>query len=359
MSVTIRAKNFQSIREAEVEVKHFTVVTGTNNSGKTALQRAVRGVFQNTGGTAFIREGETKCSVEVDFGQDGKVRWEKGTGKRDRPTYIINDGEPLHPGSAVPDEVAAFGVIPIQAGGQEVWPTIAPQFTGQMFLLDRPGSALAEAVADVERVGQLNRALRASEKDKRQAAAALKVRSSDLVKYDAAVTAFDGLDDAVASVDALDGKRVKLVTIGRAVLRLVELRDQLQEAQGVVKNLAPVGDITVPDSADAKALQEELADLLDLRERLQAARAEAAKYEGINEVLVEVDDDFPKRVLQALDVLKGLKTKLKKAQRAVVLRQEDLDEAETELAAANAAAGAELAELGECPTCGTEIEGVS
>ncbi len=41
--VKVRVKNFQSIREAEVEVKGLTVITGPNNSGKTAFMRAVKG----------------------------------------------------------------------------------------------------------------------------------------------------------------------------------------------------------------------------------------------------------------------------------------------------------------------------
>ncbi len=354
MPVTIRAKNFQSIKDATVEVDRFTVVTGTNNSGKTALQRAVRGVFQNTGGTAFIREGETQCSVEVDFGKD-KVVWSKGTGKRDRPCYVINDGEPLYPGAAVPDEVAVFGVVPIQAGGQEVWPTVAPQFTGQIFLLDRPGSALAEAVADVERVGQLNRGLRSAESDRRQAAAALKVRVADLVQHEAEVAGFEGLDEAVDAVAALEAARAGVVTIGRAVVGLADLRDRLRAARDDVSELAPVTDITVPEVTEVKKLGDDLAELRGLKRRQGAAKAEEAKYEGINEVLVEVDEAPTKRVLAALGVLAGLQTRLKSAQSRVVVRQQELEQAEAELVEAKAAAGSELADLGQCPTCGTTV----
>jgi ABC-type cobalamin/Fe3+-siderophores transport system ATPase subunit len=355
MTTTVRVKNFQSIREAEIEVDRLTVVTGTNNSGKTALQRAVRGVFQNTGGTAFIREGETKCSVEVDFGKDGKVRWEKGTGKRDRPTYVINDGEPIYPGSSVPDEVAAFGVVPIQAGGQDVWPTIAEQFTGQVFLLDRPGSALAEAVADVERVGQLNRALRSSESDRRQAAATLKVRQTDLAKQEAAVAAFDGLDEALAAVEALEAERTKVAKVSRALGRLTDLRDRLAKAKDDEAELAPVADIELPDPAYAKNLLAELKALVVLRDRLAAAKAEEAKYAGIEGVQVEGNEEPAERLLQALDVLKALQGRLNKATAAVVVQEAEVEQAEQDLVEAEAASAAALVELGTCPTCGTEM----
>ncbi len=356
MAVTIRAKNFQSIQDCTVEVDRFSVVTGTNNSGKTALQRAARGVFQNTPGTAFIREGETTCSVEVDFGKDGKVLWEKGTGKRDRPTYIINDGEPIYPGASVPDEVAAFGVVPIQVGGQEVWPTVAPQFTGQIFLLDRPGSALAEAVADVERVGQLNRALRASESDKRQASAALKVRQVDLAKHEAEVARFEGLDDALAAVQALEGQRNQVVTVGRAVERLTDLRDRLKDAKRAAARLAPVNQIMVPSAEEARQIGKELEELRGLKAKLESTKAVVAKYEGIQGVLVECSEEPAERVLAALDILIDLRERLNRAQRSVVDRDAELKQAEQEHVQAVEAADALLGELGTCPTCGTSTE---
>jgi len=322
----------------------------------TALQRAARGVFQNTPGTAFIREGETTCSVEVDFGKDGKVRWEKGTGKRDRPTYIINDGEPIYPGASVPDEVAAFGVVPIQVGGQEVWPTVAPQFTGQIFLLDRPGSALAEAVADVERVGQLNRALRASESDKRQASAALKVRQVDLAKHEAEVARFEGLDAALAAVQALEGQRNQVVTVGRAVERLTDLRDRLKDAKRAAARLAPVNQIMVPSAEEARQLGKELEELRGLKARLESTKAVVAKYEGIQGVLVECSEEPAERVLAALDILIDLRERLNRAQRSVVDRDAELKQAEQEHVQAVEAADALLGELGTCPTCGTSTE---
>ena len=135
MAVRIRVRNFQSIEDAEVEVSGLTVVTGQNNSGKTALMRAVRGVFENSGGDAFVRHGTDALAVHLDFG-DADVTWTKGP--KVKPTYIVG-GKTINPGRSVPDEVTSLGVAPVQAGSGEAWPQIAPQFTGQVFLLDLPG----------------------------------------------------------------------------------------------------------------------------------------------------------------------------------------------------------------------------
>lgn len=358
MPVKIRAQNYQSIQDAEILVDRFTVVTGPNNSGKTALQRAARGVFQNQGGTAFIREGQQTCTVTVDFGGEiGKIQWSKGTGKRDRPTYVINDGKPIYPGAAVPDEVAAFGIVPISAGGQEIWPTIAPQFTGQVFLLDRPGSALAEAVADVERVGQLNRALSKAESDKRQAKAALKVRQADLAQHEAEAARYEGLDEALVLIARLDARQKQLVTLHKATTHLTDMRDKLRDAEKTADALAPVSDIATPSADEVHGLLRKLDDLTGIRARWVAAKADEAKYAGVAGLMVTVDVTGPSRLLAALDVLHGIRSRLRDAENGVVSAQTELDQAREELAEATSLADQALSDLGACPLCGTEIAG--
>lgn len=351
MAVRVRVQNFQSIKDAEVKIDGFTVVTGTNNTGKTAMQRAIRGVFQNTPGTAFIREGESTCTVSVAF-PDHTVVWSKGTGKRDRPTYILDGGEPLYPGQGVPEEVQALGVAPIQAGGVEVWPTIAPQFTGQVFLLDKPGSAIAEAVADVERVGQLNRALRAAEGDRREAASTLKLRVSDLARHEAEVARYEGLDDTVAQVTQLEQQQVQLQRMARAVEGLNGLKTRLTAARQVAAKLASVADIQVPSSEEVRTLGQELAAARKLQQRLGKARAEVARYAGVEQLSGAVDEAPVQRLLTALGVLKGFRTRLIQARDRVTVLTRDLAAAEADAQSATGEATQLLTEMGHCPTCG-------
>lgn len=348
MPVRVHIRNFQSIRSADLEVKGLTVVTGTNNSGKTACQRAVSGVFQNTGGTAFIRHGTEKCSVEIVF-DDRKVVWEKGT--KTRPTYIVDGGLPLFPGQAVPDEVQALGVRPIVAGGQEIWPTIAPQFSGQVFLIDKPGSVLAEAVADVERVGQLNQALRAAESDRRSAAAELKIRQADLVTHEAEVERFNGLDAAVEAVAGLETDAKKLDTLKRAIEGITSLRGRLSKARAEVVALEGIREVRVPDD-DVTVILDGLTALRGLQRRLVTAKAQVAKYEGFAQVDLPVEER-PKKLLEGLEVLYALRSRMAAAALQVTNCESELLGAQEDAQKAEAEAQEALAELGQCPTCGT------
>jgi hypothetical protein len=354
MPVTIRARNFQSISDATLHVEGFTVVTGQNNVGKSALMRAARGLFQNAGGTSFIREGETLCTVRIDFGQDGSIEWSKGKGPRDRPTYRINNQDPIYPGASVPEELAAFGVVPIMVGGQEVWPSFAPQFSGQVFLLDRPGSALAEAVSDVERVGQLNRALRRAESDKRQAAATLKVRRADASRQAVEVAAFDRLEDAEALASSAHLTHSCLLKIQVALDTLKTTHAALRGAVAAIEALEGVASLQAPSSQDASELFTQLASLRKLQEQMDQARMEVQRLERIASVEIS-----PASSPQSLDLLRAweaattMHASLRRLQQEEADAQRRLSEAQQDLATAQHDLDTIWSQAGQCPWCGS------
>jgi len=347
LSVNIRVRNFQSIEDAEVEVSGLTVVTGQNNSGKTAMMRAVRGVFENSGGDAFVRHGTDALAVHLDFG-DADVTWTKGP--KVKPTYVVG-GKTINPGRAVPDEVTDIGIAPVQAGASEVWPQIAPQFTGQLFLLDMPGSAIAEVVSDVDRVSKLTEALRYADSDKRSANADLKLRRKDRDDAQAEVSRFDGLDsagdivaeverilseaglaeDAVsdvssvrdrlrsasARVGSLDGVRSVSVpdagvvlTVSSDLVAVRRLATGVRRHRDVIANLTV--EVTVPSSEDAATVSRDLAVVRSLTTRLQAARATVSSlpsgvsvpsYEEARSVAASVVD--AKKIAKRLSVFRA------------------------------------------------------
>ena len=353
MKVTV--ENFQSIKRAEIDVDGFTVITGSNNSGKTALMRAVRGAFQNTPGTAFVRHGEDNCRVEIDLG-DTNFSWEKG---KKKPTYEI-EGKVLNPGKEVPDEVAATGVRPIKAGGREIWPQMAPQFTGQVFLVDQPGSVLAEAVADVERVGKLNRALKAAESDKRSATSEVKVRRKDLETHQNELQGFDGLDEVQAKVEALETAAAQASKIEQAVAGLSKLSERLTGARETVSELEGADVIEVPsrdDIQDIVAVGRDCKALEELKANLDEVRAESEALEPLNQALsvaenLEALGDID---LTPLSELEALKANLAQAQDKLSGLEAALGGALKDLQEEEDLVSEILGGLSECPTCGAAV----
>ncbi len=247
MPIKVRVRDFQSIGDVSIEIDGLTVVTGANNTGKSALMRAIRAAVQNAKGTSFVRHGKVKSIVEMDFGDGQTLLWEKGKAKADKPTYSINGGTPIHPGQAVPDEVRELGIKPIMAGGREVWPQIARQFD-QVFLLDQPGSVMADAVADVDRVSKLNEALRLAQSDYRAATGELNTRRNDLLTLDKELQRFKGLDDLNKEVLDIEAKAGLISRLETALQGISVLRDRRKAAQFSVVCLSGIAEVTVPNS---------------------------------------------------------------------------------------------------------------
>jgi len=358
---TVQAKNFQSIKSVKLLIKGFTVVTGRNNTGKSALIRAIRGVFQNTKGTSFVRHGTNKAEVFLEMADGHTLGWSKGTSKADKPTYIIDGGDPIHPGQAVPDEVRDLGIVPIQAGGREVWPQIASQFTGQVFLLDQPGSVLAEAVADVERVGQLNGALRMAESDKRSASSELKVRKADIVGLEKKLSGFDGLVDVEKLLQEIEQARTKAQTIERAVTGLTNLQDRYENAVTAVSRLSGVEDVSVPEDPaffTVRGVMDEQEDLKRLARKQDRLLEQVTRLEGVENICVKIDFSQTERRLAALGVMRDLRSLHERAVRKVQSREQEVAKAEAVLEQVTQEFTETLGGMAECPMCGSTLENV-
>jgi len=403
MPFKVHVQNFQSIGDVIVEVSGLTVITGPNNSGKTALIRSIHGAFTNARGTSFVRQGESSAQVEVLFSDGRSLVWEKGP-KVNR--YEI-DGAPLNRvGAGVPSEVGTLGVTSIEAAGRELWPQFAQQFVGQIFLLNEPGSVLAEAIANVDKVGVLNEALRFSQTDRRSAQAELKLRQEDVSTQEANLAFFNGLDDIVSKIEmlktmeaenskakahlevlsnlalkwrqvsgevshlALVRETFKVETHFETTLRdyqaslssLVKLKAQLASGEAAVSSLSSVRSLPVLDSSLHTRVERTNAALVwarDLEQRLVKARHERDQASKALDVaqksnlpeLTNIQSSY--RQLQELSALS-------KKWRDAVKSVEDLKVSNAESLRDYLKSEAELKSLfqesGQCPFCGVPHE---
>lgn len=397
MTVKIRVQNFQSIEDSEIEVSGLTVITGTNNGGKSALHRAVFAAFTNAKGTSFVRIGTPQCTVSITFEDGQSLVWEKGE-KVNR--YTVN-GKVLNKvgAGAPPPEVQAFHVVPIEAAGRELWPQFAHQFTGQVFLLDQPGSVLAESIADVTRVGVLNEALRETQSERRSQASELKVRVADVAKLEAHESTYAGLDrvelltreaeDLDREVDSLRGQLseiqgfqkgiealtdavgdliparwVEMPPSGRPLLEdlkaITEAQDlyhKLTQAQAIHDSFAPAASITIPEESmflRAEKVAEALVIIRSLRDQMTPLVDVVRQGEKIREALtVPISGaEVPQGQMKALDECVQLQRELASS---VKLLKDLGDEAES-LESLYQQAVHEVQDIlggvGDCPICG-------
>jgi DNA repair ATPase RecN len=393
--IKVQIKNFQSIEEAEVEIDGFTVITGPNNSGKSAVMRAIRGVFTNAPAGPLVRKGAKNLSVGILFPDGTDVLWEKG-GKVNR--YTLNGKELNSVGRGVPPEVAALGVAEVKAASDRIWPQIAEQFTGSLFLVNRPGSVVAEALSDVDRVGKLTEALRLSESDRRSCSSELKVRRKDLNAFREAAAMYEGLDAVLDCITTLEDRQAALKTEETTLAELGSLNFQwkkhTQEAvfyEGFNPDAVPTSEqavsaqklkdavayiqglqkrhqrsssevvrtegldaVVVPDPKPAAQIRKDWKGAKALNQRLEAAQRESQKYGGSLPQLpsaaqaekikkaIEVVSDYESRVKDAADKVADLDIRIEKV-------REDLEESKAQVQIL-------LGSRGVCPTCGAVCE---
>lgn len=364
MPLKIRVRNFQSIEDATIIIDGLTVVTGTNNAGKSAMFRAIRGAFANTRGFDFVRLGSSHCTVDIEDMVDGRMlTWEKGP-KTNR--YIVNGKRLDRVGHGVPVEVADFGVTPISVGGQDLWPQIAPQVNGVMFLLDQPGSLIAEAVADVERVNQLNSALKMSESDRKSAKADLKIRAQDGEKFSQRRATFEGLDEAIGELNQLDARREKADKISKAWVNLIKLGERYSVTKASVEALEGLEGVGVklPSEervAKAEGFRRAIGITVTLAMRYEAAKRDyevAQKAHNavgritLDESLVEGADKLQRVLGRTYD----LRDRLVKSRQLMNQIEAEIKQRDLEFEIIRARAAELLGSFTDCPTCGSALD---
>jgi len=396
--VTVRIRNVQSIRDATLRVEGFTVVTGPNNSGKTASQRAVRGVFTNASPGPLVRHGESHLTVDLTFGDGHTVKWEKGE-KVNRYTV---DGKVLTTvGRGAPPEVTALGVCEVKAGSDRLWPQIAEQFGGVLFLVDRPGSVVAEALSDVDKVGRLTEALRLAESDRRSVGAELKVRRADVLTAEQELADFDALPTVSLQVEQAEQALLDVTNTGAETTVLLDLstrktaanqeishlssapvgcvptQDEVSFAEGVrfrvaetsgllsehtrlkaeVESLSQVSSVMLPHSRDALAFMSSTRDLQAMLDRLVSAQKQDERaqrnHEGASTVKVPSSEVFVRldKAKGLLADMAGFAARRKTALTDLSTAMQELEATKKNLALLTEEVGTLLGDRGECPVC--------
>jgi exonuclease SbcC len=397
LPVRVRVKNFQSIEDAEVLIDGFVVICGPNNSGKTALMRAIRGLFTNAAPGSYLRQGANFLSVEIEFDDGTTVLWEKGWEKPDKKgaavnRYTINGYQIASVGRGVPPEVETLGVKSILAGNNPIWPQVADQFDGTLFLVNKTGAVVAEALSDVERVGRLTDALRLSDKDKRAATSEIKIRRDDLKTFQDEVSRYRGLDSVrdqiqeasskksgvlahKASLDEARGLQARLKSVSESWLELKDFSAQVpDEPEGIRKyapRLAAVRSLSARldavgatckelegffppswPSDEATALRASLLECRGYAGKLSKYRKDLLDLEGFPEPTYS-DSAKAEKIPKVLGIVKGFKSREEALRRELRDIESSLESVTVKAAENETLVQQLLGERGFCPTCKT------
>ena len=93
MKISIR--NFQSIKNADIDIEGVTIITGKTNGGKTAIIRAIDEAVFNNGDDSHVRAGTDESSVSIeDAGHMFEYR-RSAKRKSEKTSYSFDGGDEI------------------------------------------------------------------------------------------------------------------------------------------------------------------------------------------------------------------------------------------------------------------------
>ncbi len=290
--VKINIKNFQSIRDLEVEVHGFTCITGPTNIGKSAIVRAASSAILNNPVGGMVKKGESFCSVEL--GSDGwGFKWEKNDKGVNR-VWIPGKDKPLDKiGQTQVSEISSMGFSSIEIGDDEIQPWLSPQFqtkgAGPLFLLDQSGPRITDFLSEVSRLTVLQDAIVGAARGKRAATDQAKLKSEEIAELQEKLSKIVALDNLERINQDLSDQSDSIKEYEQKIKTGEELIARRREAERVIANLEPVESVKAPRD-NCKDLIQKLKDLFSFCYQLESC---ASRVRDMRDVAkLKVPDDF-------------------------------------------------------------------
>jgi energy-coupling factor transporter ATP-binding protein EcfA2 len=282
----VHIQNYQSVADVTLEVEGLTVVVGKSNIGKSALIRAIKGALYNGQGDKFVRDGAEHAEVHIQT-EDLDLTWKKGGPYNG---YVINGAEFQSVGRGAPDPIAKAGFYDLEVANTTLPVQFADQFH-PLFLLDGSGAVAAEAISDIDRLAELQEALRLCDKDKREDKATLKVRKRDVKDVAVALESFDTFEHCGAVMASLEQSVNQICELEAAIQRLQQWVGRCAELQEVMVALEGVGDVLLPEDEDSAYLRSEVAKLQTYVERRDNVASIMSKYSNVGDIILPPEWD--------------------------------------------------------------------
>ncbi len=221
-NMKVRVRDFQSIKEAEIEVGGISVIVGPSDIGKSAFIRAVNFALSNKLGNWYVNHDASMCSVE--FEEDGEVlvKWEKG--KKVNRYTVSSEPEPFNKvgRGVVPQQVFdALGIHEIDTGKLTLLPQVQSQHA-YAFILDMTEGEISASLSSLTDAALSLEAARLCASDLRENASLLKLRRSDLEEAEERLVKFEGVDEVAISSQALEELLKELHALGDLLGRAEE-----------------------------------------------------------------------------------------------------------------------------------------
>jgi len=228
MLTKVSIQDFQSIRNADLEIGRVTFIIGPGDVGKSAIVRAIRAAVTNATGDDFIRRGSKSCSVELTFDDAHFLLWTKQPGKGG--DYLLDGQSFDRTRGEVPEPIRNFlGIWPFEIETTfSIFPQMHDQFDGP-FVVGESGSRIARIFGKLTKLDAIVTAQMMARKEVRAANNDAKAASEEQARHRTALAALPSEEilercrDQIAEATALleEGEQKCQSLTAAATLRLL------------------------------------------------------------------------------------------------------------------------------------------
>lgn len=324
----LRIKDFQSIKNADIDVSGITIITGKSNAGKTAVIRALNDAIFNNGDDSHVRAGAERCTVELDDGKNRMTFVRDASRKSEKTSYSFNGGAEIRKvgRDQLPEAKEMFGITDVRmANGSHALLNFWNQ-NDRPFLMDKSPQQLYEFLSLSSAkmyTGILKKMVKDSRDMKLEIAGEAKVIDDNRLmlsqkkKYLASQEGFDGLFDGIRDLDRRQKANTEAVVAMNAVAgaerQIAGIREQLS-------SMAVYPDISIDDitkrERDIQASEKAVSETEALARRIGQAKTAAdgiARYPDISIAGLEKRES---RIAGAESSLKEMETLMARASAA-------------------------------------------
>lgn len=363
MSLNLSIKNFQSIKETNLDLSGFTVITGSSNLGKSAIRRAFATVLYNDWDASYVRDGFDGAEIELE--RDGNIvkvekEYKKNTIKKN--TFTVNGKSYDKMGRSnenLPDEYADFGWQPLKAQGDKYKLNIATQLE-PLFMIGNSDTENTAILNNAFKMDAFERASAEAGREAKDIEKTIKVHEKDLSAKEEELKIVKGYLDRLESIKEVIEKlstdyelieqyiglkraydeqkpeyerlllESKIINLTQKIMTIKNYLDKVEELKRVENEREIVTKVAklLPMIELAKRYIEESNEVEEKEKRKTLTLNAKEKLDQLGEILSLVE----------------LKTKMDKAQESIEKNQEELREIDKEIHS-----------LGVCPLCQREL----
>ncbi len=293
---TLRIENFQSIKKAEIEFGQFTAFLGQNSCGKTASLRALRAMATNDRKAAsYISFWANSFKVTAITDTAEVVYKRTATTSSYVVTVDSESKEYTKLQGTVPEEVSqALGIWP-----EDCELLLRDQHQGP-YLLRESGSDIARVFGGLTNADVLLVASREANRLKSASSATIKVRETDINKFDSQLSSAVVVTLKTAKT-LLSDIQPRVAKLKESQLIIDDLRAKISQYESAESRVSSCKIFDLPDLDKLIQADTELTDFALALKQFATLKSEVSEkssefLEANNEV--EMYDSFIKRALE-------------------------------------------------------------